>query len=96
MINPVSELKFAAPVSDVPGTAPRDELRRKVRRRMLKAGIIAFNKRHSTLACTVRDLSDTGARLRVEGSMNAPDTFDLIIVLDALEAPCQVMWAKWQ
>jgi hypothetical protein len=64
------------------------------RRRVLKAGIIAFNNRHSTLSCTVRDLSAVGARLRLDGSVSAPDTFELVIELDGLEAPCQVMWRR--
>jgi hypothetical protein len=62
------------------------------RRRMLKAGVIAYNDRHVTISCTVRDISATGARLRVEGSVSAPDTFELMIPLDGLEASCQVMW----
>ena len=45
------------------------------RRRVLKAGIAASNDRHLTIACTVRDLSATGARLRAEGSLSIPDTF---------------------
>ena len=40
----------------------------------------------------VRDMSATGARLRVEGSVTAPDTFELLIPLDGLEANCQVVW----
>jgi len=65
-----------------------------VRQRVLKGGIVAFNNRHSTLPCTVRDVSDAGARLRLDGSMNAPDTFDLIIELDGLEASCDVRWRR--
>jgi hypothetical protein len=79
------------------GTAPAQKVgdgRSASRRRILKAGIVAFNDRHSTLPCTVRDLSTTGARLRVNGSVNAPDTFELIIELDGLEASCQVVWRK--
>jgi hypothetical protein len=64
------------------------------RRRVLKSGIIAFNDHHSTIACGVRDLTATGARLRVDGSISAPDTFDLIIKLDGLEAHCVVAWRK--
>jgi hypothetical protein len=59
---------------------------------MLKAGKIACSDRHVTIACTVRDISATGARLRVEGSVAAPDTFELLIPLDGLEANCQVVW----
>jgi hypothetical protein len=64
------------------------------RRRVLKAAIAASNERRLTVGCTVRDISQTGARLRVEGSMTVPDTFELIIELDGLEAPCQVVWRK--
>ena len=70
----------------------QDDARRAPRHRVLKAGIIASNGRHLTIACTVRDLSDTGARLRVDGSLNAPDTFELIIEMDGLEADCEVVW----
>jgi hypothetical protein len=73
--------------------APSDA-RASPRRRVLKAGIAATNDRHITVACTVRDLSATGARLRVEGSLNIPDTFELIIDVDGLEANCEVMWRK--
>jgi hypothetical protein len=68
-----------------------EDNRREPRRRVLKGGIVAFNDRRSTLPCTVRDVSDTGARLRVTGSVSAPDTFELIIELDGLEAPCEVV-----
>ena len=64
------------------------------RRRTLKAGIIAFNDRHSTLACGVRNISASGARLLVEGSVSPPDTFLLTVALDGLEADCQVVWRK--
>ena len=63
--------------------------RRSLRRRVLKGGIVAFNDRHSTLPCSVRDVSDMGARLRVTGSVSVPDTFELIIEFDGLEAPCE-------
>lgn len=62
------------------------------RRRVLKAGLVAYNERHATLSCTVRDISATGARVRVDGSVSAPDTFDLIIQIDGLEASCEVVW----
>jgi hypothetical protein len=71
-----------------------DERRYAPRRRVLKAAVAAFNDRFCTVSCTVRDLSDTGARLRCDGSINVPDTFELIIELDGFEAACQVAWRK--
>ena len=64
------------------------------RRRVLKAGIAASNDRHLTVACTVRDISATGVRLRVDGSLAIPDTFELIIAVDGLEADCEVVWRR--
>lgn len=75
-------------------TQNASEARMAARRRVLKAGIAASNDRHLTIACTVRDLSDTGARLRADGSLSLPDTFELIIALDGLEANCEVVWRK--
>ena len=78
------------PMSKDNATAPR----RAPRRRVLKSGVIAFNGRHSTLPCGVRDLSDEGARLTVDGSVAAPDTFELLVDLDGLEAQCEVVWRR--
>ncbi len=61
---------------------------------MLKGGVIAFSGRHATLPCVLRDLSDTGARLQVTQGSSVPDTFELLVELDGLEAHCQVAWRK--
>jgi hypothetical protein len=39
----------------------------------------------------VRDLSGSGARARVEGSVAAPDKFILMIELDGFEVDCEVV-----
>ena len=69
----------------------QEDKRTSPRRRLLKGGIITFNDRRSTLRCTVRDLSVTGAHLGVQGSVVAPDKFVLIIELDGMEADCEVV-----
>ena len=73
---------------------PPEEKRRAPRRRVLKGAIVAYNDRHSTISCAVRDISDTGARLRTDGAMNAPDTFLLVVELDGIEADCTVVWRR--
>lgn len=73
---------------------PAADKRAEQRRRVLKAGIIAFNDRFTTLPCAVRDLSANGARLRVKGSVTVPNGFELIVELDGLEADCEVVWRK--
>lgn len=42
----------------------------------------------------MRDLSDSGARLLLDGSIDAPYTFELIIDMDGLEADCRVVWRR--
>lgn len=75
--------------------APKtDDGRIAPRRRMLKSGKIAYSDRHVTIGCIVRDMSATGARLRVEGSVTAPDRFELLVALDGLEANCEVVWRR--
>jgi hypothetical protein len=54
-----------------------DEKRRTERRRVLKGGLIVFNNLRSTVNCTLRNISDTGALLRVESDLGIPETFEL-------------------
>jgi two-component system response regulator len=73
-------------------TASRPERRKAARRKLLKGGVIAFQARHATFPCVVRDLSDTGARLQIsQPAIPIPDRFDLIVELDGLEVPCHVV-----
>lgn len=46
------------------------------------------------MACVVRDISDQGARLQVANVSNVPDSFELLVELDGLEAGCAVAWRK--
>ena len=59
--------------------APETEKRASARRRTLKSGKIVFNNRNSTIDCTVRNLSDTGAKLVVASALGIPDSFELAI-----------------
>jgi hypothetical protein len=78
----------------IPGDPKRDDNRRAPRRRVLKSAIVAFNQRHSTLSCAVRDLSDAGALLRLSEAAHVPQKFELIVELDGLEADCEVVWRR--
>lgn len=69
-----------------PVEAPPPDLRRRV----LKAGRIAFNSGRSTLDCTVRSLSDSGAELDVVSTAAIPDQFKLHIPADDLYRGCSV------
>lgn len=67
--------------------------RARMRRRVLKAGRILFGG-CVTLECTVRDISETGARLEFKDATQVPDTFELFVELDGLSADCAVAWRK--
>jgi hypothetical protein len=68
--------------------------RRAPRKRTLKGALIIFNGRSSTLSVTVRDISETGARLRVSKDVAVPETFDLAIDTDGIELPCVLAWRR--
>lgn len=74
--------------------ASADERRAAPRRRMLKGGVISYKGSYAGLRCTVRDLSYTGARVRIGDVIHVPDQFELIIEIDGLYAKSEVVWRK--
>ena len=70
-----------------------DEHREAPRRRLLKAGRIAFGG-GAAFDCTVRNLSETGAALEVISPVGIPDHFTLVIEADHIHVPCRVVWRK--
>jgi hypothetical protein len=49
------------------------------RMRRLKEARVIFNGKNSVLSCLVRDVSDTGARIRIGEPFRVPDIFVLEI-----------------
>ena len=69
-----------------------DEDRRNVQRhRTLKGARIVFNDGFSTFECTVRNLSEAGALVRVASVVGIPDSFQLILN-DKQSFNCTVVW----
>jgi|SRR5687768_16913931 hypothetical protein len=68
-----------------------EERRSDVRNRTLYGARIAFNGGRSTINCTVRNMSLSGARLQVTSVVGIPNTFDLLIG-DREPRPCRVTW----
>ena len=63
------------------------------RQRALKGGRIVFNRAMSTVSCTMRNVSDGGARLEVTSVLGIPEAFDLR--LDGHPSrSCLVVWRK--
>lgn len=68
-----------------------EERRKTFRRRTLKGGKIVINSGYSTFDCSVRNLSDDGAKLIVAGIIGIPDHFDLAMD-DGRRFGCAVIW----
>lgn len=74
-------IRWEAPATPIPGD---------VRRRVLKGGRIAFNGGRSTMDCTVRSLSDSGAGIDFISTADVPDRFKLLIMADDVSRACRV------
>ena len=72
----------------------QNEVRHRVaRHRVLKGAQIIFKAHGTVIDCSVRNLSDRGACLKVETPIGIPEAFDL--VLDhAFVGNCRVTWRK--
>ncbi|WEJ32532.1 PilZ domain-containing protein [Devosia sp. SD17-2] len=68
-----------------------EERRKSFRRRTLKGGKIVINSGYSTFDCSVRNLSDEGAKLIIAGIIGIPDHFDLEMD-DGKRLSCEVIW----
>jgi hypothetical protein len=67
------------------------EHRAALRHRVLKAGKIVFDDWRA-IDCQVRDISDTGAKIRIESTASLPHKFRLLIVADNTIRPVQIAW----
>src|SRR6478609_8266252 len=62
--------------------------------RCLLTGRIIFNNRTSVIDCTVRDISDTGARIIFAQLVLVPAEFDLDIPKRGPAVHVHLMWSK--
>ena len=70
-----------------------EEHRRATRQRVFKGAKIVFNGGASLIDCTIRDLSETGARARVVSPIGVPDRFTLLLA-DGERYACRVVWRR--
>lgn len=61
------------------------------RQRVLKAGTILFDNRHSRIECTIRSLGADGAAVTVSNSAGIPPELVLVVAGDGFETKCQVV-----
>jgi hypothetical protein len=69
-----------------------DERRKTSRRKTLKGGTIVFNNGWASFACTIRNASDSGARLHVESVLGIPSAFTLVFGDGSPSRECVVKW----
>lgn len=72
---------------------PKQQLRKEPRLRVLKAARIVFKGGGAVIDCTVRNLSDRGACLKVESPIGIPESFDLVLGHASVRS-CRVAWRK--
>ena len=76
-----------------PGT-PDANKRIARRQRVLKQGKILLTNNMTVIDCTVRDMSQTGARLICADPGAIPNDFRLVLVADRLMRDVHVVWRR--
>ncbi|MCO6186548.1 PilZ domain-containing protein [Rhizobium sp. L1K21] len=62
------------------------------RSRVLKGAHAAFNHEFSAVPCTVRDESETGAKVQFADGWWVPDHFTLFVEIDGYKVECEKVW----
>jgi hypothetical protein len=71
-----------------------DDKRHALRHRVLKEGKIVLLNNWSVVDCCVRDISDTGARLRCKDQVAVPQEFRLLLAAENTIRDCTVVWRR--
>lgn len=69
------------------------ENRTTARQRILKSAKIVFDD-WTAIDCAVRDVSETGAKVKVAGAPSLPAKFQLLMLSDNTIRPVQVTWKQ--
>ena len=74
--------------------AIKDEKRVATRRKVLKAAKIVSFDMKTVLTCTIKDMSETGAKLVVEISSAIPNVFQFYMLSDNTIRDATVVWRR--
>jgi PilZ domain len=72
----------------------KQELRNARRNKVLKSGKILVPGNLAVFDCTIRDMSDTGARLVVGDQAAVPSEFRLVVPMDNVMREAVVKWRR--
>ena len=67
-----------------------DNRRREPRNRVLRTTFIVLSDKAPKLECTARNISESGATLRVSTTVGLPRSFD--VVIEGIRRRCRVIW----
>lgn len=71
----------------------RAELRKKPRRQFHYNARILVDKKTPPIACSISDISESGARLSLENDNTVPETFMLLLTANGgARRRCRVVW----
>ena len=68
--------------------------RRDFRRRVFKGAVVLLGDGQVVFDCTIRNLSDRGAKIEVEQQSDIPDEFELALPSMHRAAPARAAWRK--
>ena len=73
--------------------APRPADRRHVKRqRVLKGALVVLGDHQRVFDCTIRNLTDAGAKISIETTLGIPDQFELFVQSSGRMAPARTIW----
>jgi len=64
------------------------------RRRMLKSAVASYNDQSISMEVLLRDMSDTGVKLKLKGNDVLPDRFHLYVEIDGINVECEAVWRR--
>ena len=71
-----------------------DEHRISRRQRVLKSGKIIYANGSIVIDCTIRNISETGAQLKVPTTVGIPDRFEFRETIGGKGRPVTIVWRK--
>jgi hypothetical protein len=80
--------------SDEQASPGEDEKRAAPRRWRLQSGRISDDDGGFSLPCTIIDMSEGGARVRIDRSLHLPARFFLIDTMDRVAFKARLVWAR--
>jgi hypothetical protein len=79
---------------DPPADIAAADHRASARRRVLLAGKLVYGDSDLSVGCAIRDLSESGARVRLSGPVALPQRLKLIEVRTGQCFDCEIAWRR--